>query len=172
MHTDKKTDTARLTEMSLMTAVSLIIFIVESRIPGLLPVPGMKPGLANTVTVAAVYRYRPREAAMIVLARILLGSLFTGNVSVLIYSISGAALSLAGMLLIRNFVPEKYLFLTSIAGAMLHNTGQTIAACAVMRTTAVFVYLPVLLTAAAITGLFTGLCAKYALEKMKKHSEL
>lgn len=168
MTSEKKTDTKKLAEMGMLTAVALIIFIIEARIPNLSPVPGMKLGLANIVTVYAVYRFRAHETALIVLARIILGSVFCGNVSVMLYSMSGAALCLAGMLFIRKIIPEKYLFLASAAGAVFHNTGQTIAAMLIMKTTAVAVYWPFLVVSGIIAGIFTGLCAGFLLKKIKK----
>lgn len=166
MSEGKKISTKKLAEMSMLTAVALIIFIIEARIPNLAPVPGMKLGLANIITVYAVYRFRASETALIVLARIILGSVFAGNVSAMMYSLSGAVVCLAGMLLIKRIIPVKYLYLSSIAGAVFHNTGQIIAAIAIMRTTAVIAYYPFLLVSGCIAGLFTGICAQLLLKKI------
>ena len=160
--------TKKLTEMSVLTAIALIIFTVESHIPNLSPIPEMKPGLANIITVYAVYRFSPSETALIVAARIILGSVFTGNVSVMLYSMSGAVLCLAGMILIKKIIPEKYMYLSSIAGAVLHNTGQLIAAVFIMHTTAVIAYYPFLIITGCISGLFTGLCAQYIVLRVKR----
>ncbi len=157
----------RLTELSLLTAVALIIFIIELRIPDLLPIPGVKLGLANIITVYAVYRFRAGETAMLVLVRILLGAMFSGNMSALLYSAMGAAFCLCGMLLIRRLVPQNYIWLSSVLGAMLHNTGQILAALLVMRTFSVLAYYPVLLVTGSIAGCFTGLCAQYVTGRMK-----
>ena len=80
----------RLAELAVLTAVSLIIFIIELQIPNPFPIPGIKLGLANIITVYAVYHYKPYEAVMIVAVRLLLGSVFSGNISALIYSASVA----------------------------------------------------------------------------------
>ncbi len=157
----------KLTQLSLLTAVSLIIFIIESRIPNLAPVPGMKLGLANIITVYAVYRFRPAESAMIVFVRIILGSVFAGNVSAMLYSIAGAVMCLAGMLLIKKIIPERYMVISSVAGAVFHNTGQIIAAALIMRTTTVVVYYPFLIVSGCIAGAFTGLCAMALVKKIK-----
>lgn len=153
----------RLTQLSLLTAMALIIFVIELRIPNLLPIPGVKLGLANIITVYAVYRFNARETAMLVFVRILLGSIFSGNVSSLIYSAAGAVCCLCGMLLIRRIVPQRYVWLSSVLGAVLHNTGQIIAAVAVMRTFSVIAYYPILLVTGSIAGLFTGMCAQLTL---------
>lgn len=157
----------RLTELSLLTAAALIIFIAELRFPDILPIPGMKLGLANIITVYAVYRYKPGETAMLVTARLLLGAMFGGNPAALIYSAAGAYLCLIGMLGVRHFVPEIYIWLCSVIGAILHNTGQMIAAVAVMRTMAVLSYVPVLMVSGCIAGLFTGICAQLLVKQFE-----
>ena len=91
----------RLTELALLSAVALIIFVIELRIPNPFPIPGVKLGLANIVTVYAVFRCKPSETAMIVAVRLLLGAVFSGNPSALLYSAAGAICCLCGMLLDR-----------------------------------------------------------------------
>ena len=71
--------TKKLTEIALLTAVALIIFVIELQIPNPVPIPGAKLGLANIITVFAVYQYRAREVGLIVFARILLGSFFSAS---------------------------------------------------------------------------------------------
>ena len=105
---------------------------------------------------------------MLVAARILLGAMFSGNVSALLYSASGAALCLAGMLCVRGFIPPNWIWLASILGAVFHNIGQIGAAMLVMRTAAVLGYLPVLLFSGCIAGLFTGLSAQLVLKRLEK----
>lgn len=71
----------KLTELSILTAAALIVFIIELRFPNVIPIPGVKLGLANIFTVYAIYRFKPAETAMMVLVRVFLGSLFGGNIS-------------------------------------------------------------------------------------------
>ena len=162
--------TKKLAEMSMLAAIALIIFIVESRIPALAPVPGMKLGLANIITVFSLYRFKPSEAAMILLVRVILGSVFAGNISSLMYSVSGAAACLAGMIFMKRIIPEKYLYLSSACGALFHNAGQTAAACVIMKTTAVISYFPFLVVSGTIAGLFTGFCAMFVLKRLERHT--
>ena len=158
-------NTKRLAELSMLTAAALIIFIVELRFPDILPVPGVKLGLANIITVYAVYRFSGKEVFLMVLTRVILGAVFSTNLSALIYSLAGALLCLAGMLLLRKIIPVKYLWLCSIIGAMLHNTGQMAVAVLVMRSAAVMAYYPVLIAAGCIAGAFTGICAQLVLKR-------
>ena len=160
--------TRRLTELSLLTAIALIIFTVELQIPNLSPIAGVKLGLANIITVYAVYRYKWSEAALVLLARILLGAIFASNPSAIIYSLSGGFLCLIGMLLLKKIIPLKHLWLCSVFGAVLHNIGQLIAASLVMRTGTVWVYLPLLVLSGCIAGALTGLAAQLVLVRMNK----
>jgi len=151
----------RLTVLALLTAVALILFVIELQIPSPVPIPGVKLGLANVVTLFAVYKFKKGEAALMLLARILLGALFAGSVMTLLYSLSGGALCLVGMLLLKKVIPADSMWITSVLGALLHNVGQILAAMAVTGTPELIVYLPVLLLSGCIAGLFTGLCAGF-----------
>lgn len=162
----KKLNTRKLTKLSLLTAIALIIFIIEMRLPDLSGIPGVKLGLANIITVYALYHFKAYEVAMVVFVRILLGSVFGGNMSAMIYSLSGAVLCLAGMIFLKKIINEKYIWLSSVAGAILHNTGQILAAMAVTRSTAVFAYYPVLVVSGCIAGVFTGICASILIKRV------
>lgn len=159
-------DKKRLAQMGLLTCIALIIFVVEMQIPLPVPIPGMKLGLANIVTVYAVYRCTPKEAALILAARMLLGSVFSGNPSALLFSVSGGILCLLGMIFLKRFIDEKHIYLSSIIGAVLHNIGQISAAAAVTGTMSVFAYLPILTVSGCIAGLFTGICARTAIDRI------
>ena len=156
----------RLTELALLASVALIIFVIELRIPNPFPIPGVKLGLANIITVYAVFRYRPSETAMIVTVRLLLGAMFSGNLSALLYSAAGAVCCLLGMLALRRILPEKQIWLCSVIGAMLHNIGQIAAAVIIMRSFGVIAYLPLLLVTGSLAGMFTGLCAQLLLKRL------
>lgn len=157
--------------MGLLTCISLIIFVVEMQIPLPVPIPGVKLGLANIVTVFAVYRYSPKEAALILLARIILGAIFSGNISALIFSLSGGLLCLGGMIFLRHFIDEKHIYLCSILGAVLHNLGQIIAAIFVTSTLSVLAYLPFLTVSGCIAGLFTGICAQITFNRIGENKK-
>lgn len=155
----------RLARLALLTAVALIIFVIELRIPDIVPIPGVKLGLANIITVYAVYRYKANEVFLVVLTRVLLGCIFGGNISALPYSMAGAMLCLAGMLLVRKIVPKNFIWVSSVLGAILHNTGQMAAAVLMTRTLTVLSYYPFLIAAGCIAGAFTGLCAQLLLKR-------
>lgn len=166
-----KITTKRLTELSLLTAIALIIFAVELQIPNLSPVAGIKLGLANIVTVYGVYRYKWWEISLILLARIVLGSFFCGNPSAILYSLSGGALCLLGMLLLKKIIPQNRLWICSVLGAVLHNIGQIAMAVLLMQTFAVAAYLPFLTVSGCIAGAFTGMCGQLLLNRLEKRTK-
>ncbi len=160
-------DVKKLSRLALLTSMALILFTVELQLPNPFPIPGVKLGLANIVTVYAVYHYRPGEVLILVMARITLASIFGGNVMALCYSFAGSSLCLAGMLFLRCHVPESRLWISSILGAVLHNAGQIITAVLITKTPAIISYFPFLLVSGCAAGLFTGLCAQYAISHMR-----
>ncbi len=161
-------DAKRLTRLALLTALALIIFTVELQLPTLAPVPGMKLGLANIITVYAVYSFSAGETAMILVVRVLLGSLIAGNMMSLAYSMAGGILCLAWMLLLRRVIDKKHIWVCSILGAVLHNIGQTCAAVVLMQTSTVIAYLPFLLVSGCVAGALTGMAAQLVISRMNK----
>ncbi len=164
-------DTLKTAKLSLFTAAALVLYLIELQLPAPIPVPGVKLGLANIITVAAVYRFSAKETLLLVLARVFLGTLFGGGFSALLFSLTGALFCLTGMLLLKKVIPLKYIWLASILGAMLHNIGQIAAAMAVMKTLTVIAYFPILMLSGCATGLFTGLCAYQILRRIQWFSK-
>ena len=158
-------ETGKITELALLTALALIIFTVELRIPVPVPIPGIKLGLANIVTVYAIYRYRAGEVFLVVFGRIFLGAVFVGNLTALLYSFTGGLFCLLGMLLLKKLISEKCIWLLSIFGAILHNIGQILVAVLVTGTFLIASYLPVLIVSGCITGAFTGICAQIIISR-------
>ena len=146
-----------LTRCAVLTALALAISVAEGLVPLsiLVPLPGLRMGLANLVTVFALCRLSGREALGILAARCLLGALVGGNLSALAYSLTGGLLALGTMWLLLH-VPALSLFGVCIAGAAAHNTGQILAAMAVLASPAIAVYLAPLLLASLLTGAVTG----------------
>lgn len=160
----------KLTQLALFTAIALAIFIVELSIPNLIPIPGVKLGLANIVTVYVVYHYRAKEVMLIVLTRVLLASFFTGQIVSVLYSLAGSMLCLAGLLLVRTIITEKHLWVCSILGAVLHNIGQVLVAVMLTGTIAIVAYLPVLIASGCIAGSCTGICAQIIVSRSRRLS--
>ena len=152
----------KLTLLSLFTTLSLIIFALESVIPPLVPVPGIKLGLSNIITLILIREYSARDTLLVLLARILLASFLFGQAISLLYSLAGGLLSLGAMLLVNRLLNRRYLFLTSTVGGLFHNLGQLLIALFLTQVIGVLAYLPFLILSGIVTGLFTGLCAHFA----------
>ncbi len=158
----------KLSLMSIMLGLALIIFIIEAQIPPVVPVPGIKLGLANIITLMSLYILGRGETFLILILRIILSSIFTGNMTGFLYSAAGGIVCFLFMSVTALFVKENKMWITSEFGALGHNIGQIVAAVVVTGTPQVIWYLPVLIISAVITGLFTGISAQTALKCLKK----
>lgn len=149
--------TQRLARAALLTALALGLSWMERFIPLqlLVPLPGIKLGLANLVTLFALYFLGGRMALAILCVRCLLGSLFGGGVTAFCFSITGGLLALAVMALARR-LPVLSVYGVSILGAAAHHVGQILVAVALLRSGYVVAYLPFLLLVAIATGFLTG----------------
>ena len=157
--------TRKLTLLSLLCAIALTIFMVESQIPPLTPVPGIKMGLANIVTVFAVFAIGPKEAAAVLFVRIFLGAVFAGNFSTIFYSGAGGLCAILVTIVSRKFLTKKQLWVAGILGAIAHSIGQMGMAIAITGTPGLAVYLPVMICVSILTGAFTGLCAQFLVNR-------
>lgn len=151
----------RIARDAVLTAVALAVFLIEMQIPALVPIPGVKLGLSNVVTLFAMFAIGPVDALLILLVRILLGGIFSGQAISLLYSLAGGILCYSVTLLMRRVVTQRQIWVCGVLGAVAHNVGQLAVAVAVTRTAALIYYLPVLTVSALLTGLFTGLLAQF-----------
>ena len=157
--------TRKLTRMALLTAIALTIFMVEAQIPAPIPVPGVKLGLANIVTVFAVYTMGSKEGAAILAGRIFLGAVFAGNFSTILYSAAGGALAILTTIGLKRILTQKQLWVAGALAAVAHAVEQMAVAVAVTGTPGLVAYLPVLMVTGIIAGLFTGLCAQFLVNR-------
>ena len=159
--------TRDITRMALLTAIALTIFMVEAQLPGLVPVPGIKLGLSNIVTVYAVFTLGPTKAAMILTARVFLGAVFSGQMSTILYSGAGGALSILVTILSRRVLNRKQIWVAGVLGSIAHCVGQMAVAIGVTLTPGLAAYLPVMILVGIFTGAFTGFCAQILTERLK-----
>ena len=152
-------DLRRLTADAILISMSLILFFVEGLLPPLLLPPGAKFGLANVVTLVALYRLTEVDALIILSARIFLAGVFAGSPTVILFSASGGLMSLAAMILLKR--AEKFSVVgVSAAGGFFHNLGQIFAAMIFMGSEKIFFYLPILGVCGIFVGGLVGLLAK------------
>ena len=145
--------------LALFTVLALIIYLVECLLPPLYAIPGIKLGLSNIVTLILLRHASFSDCLKVLLARILLASLFAGQMMSFLYSFAGGMLCLIMMYLINRLLCDHYIFLTSIIGAICHNLAQLTVAYFVVGV--FWAYFPFLMIAGMITGFFTGLCAHF-----------
>ncbi len=163
-----KLTTRQLALCAVLTALALGLSYMEGLFPVslLIPLPGIKLGLANIVTVFALYELGVWPALAILVARCLLGSVFAGNASALIFSLMGGVLAMLVMIVLRR-LHQLSIFGVSIGGAAAHNIGQIGAAIITLGSTAPVGYLPVLLVVALFTGALTGFVVSLLFRAMK-----
>ena len=156
----------RIARLALLTAIALTIFLAEAQLPALTAVPGVKLGLANIVTVYAMFALGPGDALLVLSGRVFLGAVFSGQMMTLIYSAAGGFLSWCVLCLLRKLLTGEQIWLASPVAAVFHNLGQLLAAAAVLRSWAVMAWLPYLIIAAILAGLFTGVAAQALLRRL------
>lgn len=157
--------TRKLAYLGLLTAIALTIFMVEAQIPVPVPLPGVKLGLANIVTVFTVFALSPKEGIAVLSARIFLGAVFAGNFSTIFYSAAGGGCAIAVTIVLRKILKPNQLWVAGCFGAIAHSVGQVAMAAALLGTLSVAVYLPVMILISIVTGLFTGFCAQFLVNR-------
>jgi heptaprenyl diphosphate synthase len=159
--------TKRIAFLSFCISLSMILSFVESQIPALVAIPGIKVGLPNLVMVFLLYRTGWKETVVVSLIRIFLVSMLFGNVQTMTFSIAGALLSLLGMIILKK--TNWFSCITvSIVGGIFHNIGQIIAACLWTQTAQIAYYLPVLLVSGTIAGGLIGFVAGLLVKRLEK----
>jgi len=155
--------------LSLLTAVSLCLFVIESATPPFVPLPGIKLGLANIITLFILFSggFNTRDAAMSLTARILLSAFVTGSGTALLYSAAGGFCAFSVTALLRKVLKGELITTASVAGAAAHNAGQILAAAAVYGSSGVLLYLPILIFGGIVSGLLTGIAAAIIIKRIK-----
>ena len=160
--------TKRIALLGLLTAIALTIFMIEAQIPAVIPIPGVKLGLSNIVTVFTVFTLGPWDGVAVLACRIFLGAVFAGNFSTILYSAAGGTLAILTTIALKPILRENQLWVAGCAGAVAHSIGQMAVAVWVSGTLGLLAYLPILIAVSIVTGLFTGLCAQFLLNRGKR----
>lgn len=156
--------TKKITFLGLFVALAMILSFVESLLPPITTAfPGIKMGLPNIAVMFILYRIGAKEAAIVSLVRVLLVSILFGNAQSMLYSLCGAVLSLAAMILMQKFSSFSHVSV-SVVGGVFHNVGQILMAWLVTDTQQIVYYLPALLISGTAAGVLVGLVASF-LEK-------
>ncbi len=157
MNDRKKPPTAKkIALLGILAGLGLVAFLLESLIP--IPfLPGAKLGFANIFSMLAMLWYGLPEALAVVLVRTLLGSLFAGNVSMLLYSLTAGVVSACVSRLLLFALPHVSFLCISVAGAVVHNLVQLLVYCGLTGTMLLFVYSPYLCLMGMGAGVVIGL---------------
>ena len=158
--------TKKIAVLALAIALAMILSFVESQIPAFVAIPGVKIGLANIAVVFVLYKLGWKEAVLISLVRVVMVSMLFGTLVSLFYSVAGAVLSLAGMVLLK----KTGLFSTvavSVTGGVLHNVGQILMACLLLETNVIVYYLPFLILSGVIAGVVIGVVAAIMVKRVQ-----
>lgn len=156
--------TERLAKMGLLLALGMILSYVEMLFPIAPSMPGVKVGLANMLVVLLLYSYGWKYGVIYQLSRILLTAMLFGNLFSCVYSLAGAALSMAVMIGLKK-ADLLDMAGISMAGGIAHNIGQLTIACFVVQNAAVGWYLPVLLITGALSGYVIGFISEILLKR-------
>ena len=157
--------TSKLTRCALFAAMALIIHVIESFLPPPAPIPGIKLGIANVITLAAIYILGNKEAFFVLIVRIILGNMFSGQVMSLIYSLCGGVFCYIVTVALKRFFKGNTIWFLGVLGAVAHSIGQSLCACVLFSSSAFVYYGALMCLFSCVTGTFTGLCAQF----MVKH---
>lgn len=167
----KKNDTKRLTVLSLLIAVAMILSYIEAQIPLSVAVPGVKIGLSNIATVFALYTLGAPAAVAVSVVRVILSSLLFGNFAMMIYSLSGAALALIFMILTKRSRVFSVIGV-SVTGGVMHNAGQVIAAAVMMENAGIAAYVIPLIISGTLAGIAVGVISALLVGRLEGYLKI
>ncbi len=147
--------------MALLSSMALGLYALECMIPPLTVIPGAKLGLANIITMVAVYIFGKKEAFIILVMRIIISSMLFGQLMSMLYAVAGGILSYLALCFCTKFIDRSSMWATGIICAIFHNLGQIIVAVMVTQQLSVAYYFLFLVILSMISGVFTGVCANY-----------
>lgn len=161
-----KNRSLRITTFALTVSVAMLLSYIESRLPAFVAIPGIKVGLANIAVIFTLYKFGARAAATVSLIRVILIATLFGTPVSFIYSVTGAILSLAVMILLKKLTPLTEVAI-SVTGGVMHNIGQIAAASFMLSTNVVLYYLPFLLVSGTIAGVVVGIASAVLVKRIK-----
>ncbi len=159
--------TKKVAFLGLSIALAMILSFVESQIPALVAIPGIKVGLPNLVMVFLLYKVGWKETVVVSIIRVVLVSMLFGNVQTMAFSVAGAVLSLTGMIILKKLNLFSCIAI-SVVGGVLHNVGQILMACLMTQTAQIAYYLPVLLISGTVAGVVIGLIGGMLVKRLDR----
>lgn len=164
-------NTKKLVFLAILLSQALVLHYIESFIPIPIPAPGVKLGLANIITLITIVLFGFKPALILVGMRSFMGAVFGGVIASFFFSIGGGLFSLIAMYFLHHYYKDYFTYMgISIVGAIFHNIGQLLVASLLVTNFGIFVYLPILMLTAIITGYFIGLATKYILQLLSTNT--
>ena len=157
--------TKKLTTLAMTITFALILSYIESRIPALVAIPGIKVGLANIAVIFTLYKFGLKESIGVSFIRVVIVSMLFGSPVSMIYSVAGAFLSLAAMVILKKLTPLKEIAV-SVCGGIMHNVGQIAMASIMLSTNVVVYYLPFLILSGTLAGIAVGAAAALLINRV------
>ncbi|NLJ70165.1 MAG: Gx transporter family protein [Clostridiaceae bacterium] len=158
--------TKRITLLAMLIALSMVLSYLESLLPQVYIVPGIKIGLANIPVMFAIFKLKPSDALLISGIRIFLLAILFRNFLSFIFSITGGLMSIAFMLLFKKMKTFSIMGI-SVIGGVAHNLGQILIAVFVVNTPGLLFYLPILIIAGTLAGIVIGLICNLLVEHIQ-----
>lgn len=152
------------------SALALISFLLENLLPSLI-LPGARIGVSNIFILLALISIGWQYAIVVLVVKSLLGSLFAGNFSAVLYSLPAGALALAFEILICLFTKKTSIVAVSICGSVINSLTQNTIFCLITKTTEYFAYLPYLSLIAILSGAIIGFVVYLVVKKFPSESE-
>lgn len=159
--------TNKIAQLGVLTTLALILSYVESLIPVMVGIPGVKLGLANLVIVFMLYRMNVKDALLVSIMRILLSGFLFGNMMSIVFSLVGTLFSIGIMCLMKKWDGFSILGV-SVAGGCMHNLGQLCVSAFVVQTARLIYYFPVLMVSGVLTGFLIGILVRLMLRYIPK----
>lgn len=157
--------TKRITLIGIYLTTAIVLYLIEQMIPIPSNIPGVKMGLANIITLIALFTLPFLQVIALVFTRVFITTFLTTGFTAFWFSLAGAMISMLIMaMLIFGFNKIFSIPSISIIGALAHNLSQLIVASYLVRMTGIIYYYPILITSAIFSGFFVGLIAKRLLK--------
>lgn len=157
----------RVAFLGLFVSFSLVLSYIENLIPVSFAIPGIKIGLSNLAVLLCLYLFAPLDALIITLIKAIVSSFLFGNMTMLIYSISGAFISCLCMILVKQILKIHMITISAIGGIM-HNVAQLGVAYFIIKSKGIFYYFPYLFLSGLLFGILIGFVALILLPYLKK----
>lgn len=150
-------------------ALGVVLNIIESLLPVLIPVPGVKLGIANTIGLIVLYFYGPKEFVLIGFLRVLLVALLRTGIgsTAFLLSLSGWVISTLFVLIIYLF-SKASIYGLSMGSAVMHGVGQIIMVMIIYQMPKMINYLPILVISGIISGNVLALLSSELLKRLDR----